>query len=187
MYQAKSNSPAPIFNGTLEEMAQAMQEYQAALAKIGLEPVSKFFTEFFDNNPTIYGMAWTQYTPFFNDGDACIFHVHDIYYISDEPATGNTSWKSHHTTADYLEMTEDEFRAEFWDFPTSTHWIQFDLNPNGSVNHQGPKTWDPIYDNLIAFEDVIYNAETILQNTFGDHSMIIATRGGFQVDEYNHD
>lgn len=38
------------------------------------------FTDFFMNNPNVMGIAWTQYTPYFNDGDECIFNVNEAYF-----------------------------------------------------------------------------------------------------------
>src|SRR5580700_546590 len=38
------------------------------------------FKEFFEANPDIDQVTWLQYTPYFNDGDACVFGVRDKYF-----------------------------------------------------------------------------------------------------------
>ena len=44
------------------------------------EAMRTAFKDFFDVNPNIEMIAWTQYTPFFNDGDPCVFRVRDMYF-----------------------------------------------------------------------------------------------------------
>ena len=44
------------------------------------EAMRTAFKDFFDVNPNIEMIAWTQYTPFFNDGDPCVFGVADMYF-----------------------------------------------------------------------------------------------------------
>ena len=50
-----------------------MQEKSKELMK---EAFRDFF-ETYDN--VVENIFWTQYTPYFNDGDACEFSVHDVY------------------------------------------------------------------------------------------------------------
>jgi hypothetical protein len=38
--------------------------------------------EFFEKNPGITGVVWTQYTPYFNDGDTCVFSVGDLTFTN---------------------------------------------------------------------------------------------------------
>jgi hypothetical protein len=32
----------------------------------------------FERHPNVRSLTWTQYTPYFNDGDPCVFSVHDL-------------------------------------------------------------------------------------------------------------
>lgn len=36
------------------------------------------FKEIFDKHPELLAITWVQYTPYFNDGDACIFSIGEI-------------------------------------------------------------------------------------------------------------
>lgn len=45
------------------------------------------FQQIFDRYPDLKSFGWAQYTPYFNDGDECVFGVHcdpDNIYINDE-------------------------------------------------------------------------------------------------------
>lgn len=56
------------------------------------EAMKELFIQFFVENPEVKLIVWTQYTPYFNDGDECIFHVHDFYFDTEEHA-GETNFR----------------------------------------------------------------------------------------------
>lgn len=60
-----------------EQMEAARKEMQAK--SVGF--VEAACKQFFDTCPEVESVFWTQYTPYFNDGDACEFGVHDKCYI----------------------------------------------------------------------------------------------------------
>lgn len=41
----------------------------------------EFSTQLFDIHPNLELFGWTQYTPYFNDGDECIFGVNDCFVV----------------------------------------------------------------------------------------------------------
>lgn len=65
---------------TLTELTKLKTEYQEKLKTAGKSAFTEFLKEYFEANPTIGTVAWTQYTPSFNDGDACVFEVHGVYF-----------------------------------------------------------------------------------------------------------
>lgn len=44
----------------------------------------KLFQPLFQESELIESVGWTQYTPYFNDGDACYFRVNGIEYCNGE-------------------------------------------------------------------------------------------------------
>lgn len=56
-------------------------EKKAELQKVLADNSNKFiqeaFQDFFDDNPWCGAVNWVQYAPGFNDGDPCVFSVHD--------------------------------------------------------------------------------------------------------------
>jgi len=59
-------------NDKLTAAREAAKATFKDLVKVG-------FAEFFVAHPEIQAIKWKQYTPYFNDGDACVFSVHDWY------------------------------------------------------------------------------------------------------------
>lgn len=47
-----------------------------ALNEEGREVFLKASREIFDRFPSVRQFGWTQYTPYFNDGDECVFRTH---------------------------------------------------------------------------------------------------------------
>lgn len=52
----------------------------------GKKAVKKFFTKYFEAHPEIKGVTWTQYTPYFNDGEECVFGLHAVHILKSDAA-----------------------------------------------------------------------------------------------------
>ena len=67
------------------EVTKIIQEYKTIKKEMQEKFQTSFellFKEFFSENPKVKEVRWDQYTPFFADGDACIFGVHDFIAIA---------------------------------------------------------------------------------------------------------
>ncbi len=63
----------------LTAFRQEKEKLDKAIAKHGRKAVVDAFTEFFKSHPEVEAVRWTQYTPHFNDGDACEFSRNEFY------------------------------------------------------------------------------------------------------------
>src|SRR5688572_30748584 len=61
----------------LKELNELKAAYETALREKGQEIIKVAFRDMFEKHPDLISLRWTQYTPYFNDGDACTFSVHD--------------------------------------------------------------------------------------------------------------
>lgn len=140
----------------MEEMRRALnEEFKAKIADV--------FNDFFAANPDVYAFAWSQYTPYFNDGDECVFSLNEIYAYKDHPAVREAVAEgSRELVWGELEGTEDEVVWNTW-----------------SGNSKNTAVEDFIRE-LTQFEDEF-------QYAFGDHVMVIVTRDGIDVEEFDHD
>ena len=68
------------FDTLLNEQRELQKKFQAQ----GQALFKETFKEFFDNNPGIKAVVWTQYTPYFNDGDECVFRVNSPTFTNAE-------------------------------------------------------------------------------------------------------
>jgi hypothetical protein len=135
--------------------------------------------EFFEKNPGITGVVWTQYTPYFNDGDTCVFRV-------GEPTFTNAPIDelSSISYGEYGGDTEGVWAAEsVGHVLTSTYeWYKETadlIKASGGVDAESC--------NLFAKAVCSGLMEDVMKAMFGDHIKVIATRDGFDVDGYDHD
>jgi hypothetical protein len=70
----------------IKEYLQKKRELEEATKKEGNKIVREFVKAFMEENPEVHGIRWYQYTPYFNDGEACTFGVHDAYFALSEPS-----------------------------------------------------------------------------------------------------
>ncbi len=154
--------------------------------------------------PEVVAVRWTQYTPYFNDGDACTFDVYEARTkLTDTPEEAG----------DY----EDGFITSSGDFPPNyfdTHaysksrpkpggkpWDTESYQPEGTL----PVDWNDqrVYVNGVERTDIqaamktvekLINGghhETILYRKFGDPAEVTVVREGdgykFDVEYYDHE
>lgn len=123
------------------------------------------------DDPTVSEFGWRQYTPYFNDGDPCVFRPSDIWV---------------RTTADA--NVEDLFELELHGHPSlgTERWNgarrqyeQVERTPEQQATAERCRALNDAVAGG-AFNDVLLDA-------FGDHAEITVRRGGIKVDFYEHD
>lgn len=76
----------------LETYRLQKQKMTEDLKAFGQDLFKPFFEKLFLDHPDAQRVRWTQYTPHFNDGDPCVFNVHEaqVSKLSDaEDLTGD--------------------------------------------------------------------------------------------------
>lgn len=163
------------FDQLMADQAELRRKFQEQ-AQTLFKDITK---EFFAKNPGITGVVWTQYTPYFNDGDTCEFRVNDATFTNapidelDEVRWGEYEGETENVWAceniayvlesdrDYYKSTRDMILAA------------------GGVDAESCK----LFNNAICSGEM----EEVMQAMFGDHVKVIATRDGFEVNDYDHD
>lgn len=69
---------------SIEALVNAYEKIKTEMEEKMQTEMKAAFAEFFNTHPNVHGFIWTQYTPYFNDGDECIFGVHEISPILSE-------------------------------------------------------------------------------------------------------
>lgn len=119
------------------------------------------FAPIFADSKRIESFAWTQYTPYFNDGDECVFGVRQ----------------------DDLEINgEDEYDAEWRDWRAKYPQYHEELKAAGEVDFAEMALIEQIQNVLHTVPDDFY------KELFGDHVKVIVHKSGeIEVEEYEHD
>lgn len=147
---------------TLSELAAKKAEVDALLQQHGKTAVANELAGFFAKYPKLE-IRWTQYTPYFNDGDACVFSVHGIY-VYPKPEGDDERDDSGH------ELGRLDFYFRHPEYLKGNEWITQELADEGR-----------------RVSDLLYANADALEAAFGDHMEIVASIDGVTADEYSHD
>jgi hypothetical protein len=128
------------------------------------------------NDPMIMDFGWCQYTPYFNDGDPCIFRVYGFWV---------------RTTQDVVQGEEEDFESGDYDIDShpTLGTIHYGYSePAVSVVYEGEH--EELFTRCNDLAQAIEGGEfyDVLLDAFGDHAHItVRNRGNIMVEEYSHD
>lgn len=163
------------FEQLISEQAELRRKFQEQAQGL-FKTITK---EFFDKNPGITGVVWTQYTPYFNDGDTCEFSVNDATF----------------TNAPVDEMDDvrwGEYEGEtegVWACDNIGYVLESDRDYYQETKNMILATGGVDVESCKLFARAIGSSEmeSVMEAMFGDHVKVIATRDGFDVVDYDHD
>lgn len=142
----------------VKELKASMAKMQEELTEKAKKAFHEVSQEIFSKYPNLVEFSWNQYTPYFNDGDPCVFGARTDYpwvkFADDNP-----------------EDCEDEDRGNEY-----SSWQLKD-----KVLNEKEQAANEVLDLLAAFDDHDY------EEMFGDHLTVIVTRDGIETEEYSHD
>ncbi len=146
----------------LGKKLKALEEKMAALheqmKKEGQAAFNEAIKEVFEAHPEIEAFRWSQYTPYFNDGDTCEFGVNtdvDLLPVNKAPLP-------------HVEKDKYRYRQE-------DEWY---CGSNGM-----PYEYEAASNDFSA----VLRIEELMLALFGDHGQITCYRDRIEVEEYQHD
>ena len=72
----------------IQKKREEIKALRAEVEELSKESFKEGFQALFEKHDELVGATWAQYTPYFNDGDECIFGLGDVYFV---PATKEES------------------------------------------------------------------------------------------------
>lgn len=179
------------YTNALEEFYAKQKSAREALGQIGQEMLLDEFKKFFAEHPDHLKIAFTAYTPYFNDGDPCYYSVHDYYYFTEE--------LYYDKYADIYMLDQLDQIDDFYDW--DENWklsAQYVLkSPTGAFLRDENKNllWEETEAGQAAkklFEDRIHlysvtANEDVCQMVYGDHVQVMVTPTEIIISDYDHD
>lgn len=153
----------------MKELQKDLKTLKAEIAEEFKQNLNELFQDFFKTVPIIKAIGWTQYTPYFNDGDECVFNVNEPGFLS--------------TYAGDID-DEPDFLYGSGDIYISRKGVVA-YNDNPELNEK----LSPHATDIMEMEQFITDADNteFFKEVFGDHVRIIVTHEGIDVEEYEHD
>jgi len=142
----------------------------------------------------VEAIRWYQYTPYFNDGEACEFSVNEAtvklsekFGVEDEAGDyedgflGDYDLNGEVVDDKNFDRTGVEYGTPAY-FEAHAKWMseRYENKLNGHDTSE-------ILEALRVFSRNSAAIETVAKANFGDHAVVTATREGFSVDFYEHD
>ena len=150
------------------------QEEIKKMKKEMLEASNKIFTELtktiFEDHPKVKSFGWSQYTPYFNDGDPCTFSTNTDYIYINGDCVDDSNWINETIITNYGNWNREE---KVYKNRTEV--------PNLNYDSELVKANDEIKEFLRNFDNDFFMSQ------FGDHAEVTVTAEGVSVDEYEHD
>lgn len=182
----------------IEELVRARRAFDEKLEAAGESAGREIASALARDLPLGYSLRWTQYTPHFNDGDACTFGVNEAYVVrdvvapDDEPGIGRPSeWEE---SGIYLSGAPDKYGVEdrtvYYDGTEYDHATRTYKKVSKSyVDHGIPAIQGYSKERLEALVETWKSLpEYLMERAFGDHArVVVRSDGTFEVDEYSHD
>jgi hypothetical protein len=145
---------------TLKELAIRFEKIKEEMVATATSAVKLEFEKVFTAYPELTYVCWTQFTPYFNDGEECTFSVNS-FAIGNAPDMDDVSA--------YGEYDGDE--EGIWS--------------DDYLSGEAREKYIKVYELQQFCESEI--GEDVLRAAFGDHSVVTVTREGIDVQEYEHE
>jgi hypothetical protein len=165
------------------------------------------------DDPLIAAFGWRQYTPYFNDGDTCIFSARGLWVRTAEVQPGEAEEqdttrakqlaalnearrlgalndRQYQAARERIEEDEDEDDggSSNLDINYNIHPVLGGIDGYGSAARYVGKHEDT-WRKAEALSDAIENSQFdgVLLHLFGDHAEVTIRRDGITVKSYQHD
>ena len=148
----------------LSDLIKLKEEYKSKLKAEGETAIREYIREFFENNPEIEAIRWVQYAPSFNDGDPCVFSMHEPDVKTQISESG----------AKFDLISDGKFSERSDDADDEGFRSLYNLK--GNDKH--------IRDAVVQLYRDLSAVEEALEEIFGSHSKIVATRNSIEIDGY---
>jgi hypothetical protein len=185
------------------ELRKKIQDARKQMEETAKGLFTEMSAELFAENPQLVSYSWTQYTPYFNDGDECVFRCQGDYPTVQMMVDGDLmgyDCNSGEFTVNGEEVgSADEHVRKFKDmgvdeFKKNGKTYAFDKTTNTvTVDGQKIKTYDERKKLFAGLEKIVGKflgafEDEDMKTMFGDHMRVtVHSDGTIETDEYQHD
>lgn len=168
-----------------------MEKAQEALGEAIKDTIERGFATIFDRYPILGSVVWTQYTPYWNDGEPCVFHSSFTY-----PSLNSVKDVEDETDSTYGDeagedwyLHSEEQRHVGWDADRRS---LYEPNPDYDERYSRCEEEIKTFVKSLAGDQRRTDTtptmlDSILYQAFGDHARVTITREGIEVDGCEHD
>lgn len=172
-------------NSLKQNYENAKKEFQIK-GELALKTV---FDGLFDKYPFLNSLNWTAYTPYFCDGDPCIFGVNEIQFTlgpndfnlpewNEDDYDGYAEWQSGYTLKTGPVITTKRIVK---------NWRNQDEERTYTENSYPNPVAEALGEDITKLNSIMQGMSDILLDVYGDHVKVTVTRDGTDIETYEHD
>ena len=203
--------PATAAQRKYQELRNKIAEAKRVMEETAKGLFAEMSAELFNENPTLTSFGWNQYTPYFNDGDECVFRCNGSYptvsmaidgdVLSYDSNSGDLEINGEEVRSQetYVRVFKDMFKgmkggAEAASIIERGKTVSYDP-ATGDVTKDGVKVkshveyrsmLDGLEKTVSTFMDTFEDED--MKVMFGDHVQVVVHRDGkIETEEYSHD
>lgn len=160
---------------TWRKAKAAYDEAKAVLTKDGEKVVGLWLQDLLERNPVVKAVQFTAYTPYFNDGEACVWGLGEIYVgiPADLPENAEATYN-----------VNEEVR---WDYRDDDDYDDVTDSIDGLNYYSAWGCPDSLKDQIKAVTDEIENTDSLIRDGLPDHIRVVVTEKGMTIEDYDHD
>lgn len=150
-------------------------ELQNEIKKQAAVLVNNSFKSFFERFPDVKALRFAAYTPYFNDGDPCLYSVHSFdVFLSKEFKVKNSVSSYFDKNLDPEDgIVDDDFEG---DYGESVWFLRYNYKDNVVVQQ--------MCDLIKDMEDM---PAEVAESIFGDDALVTVTKEGIDISHFRHD
>lgn len=149
-------------NSKLTQLIADFEAAQKTFQENGKKALTEAVREFFNDYPEVTSLSWTQFAPYFNDGDECVFSVHPLTASNASDGTDSIS---------YGEYEGDE--EDVWVYDGDYGSDEVPPHIDAALDE---------FSSLIQSDSL----SDLFRSLFGNHTRVTCTREGIKTDSYDH-
>lgn len=149
-----------IDKSELDALNKRMEDLKQEMKIAGGDYFKMATLAVFEEYPELESFAWTQYTPYFMDGDVCEFGVNP----------------------DYIDAVINGTEVEVSKCYGEWNALEKRYDPKPEEEYTTAEKLGDVLPGLVSSVN-----EDVMKDLFGDHAKVTVNREGIIVEEYEHD
>lgn len=185
----------------IQKMKDSIVAFQAEVKARNEEFFKKAIAFLFDKHPKLEKFSWTQYTPYFCDGDVCEFSANTDYFTINDNDDECSEWgyRSMLEKATPAKVAENKSKLEHLQAKKAAAISQENFREAERIRNEIQSVEydleccdrDAILAEQAMFVDIkeVLNAfdEEVLKVLFGDHVRVTIYQDRIETEEYDHE
>lgn len=170
----------------IEKQRAELEAIQEKFLEQNQETFKELVKKFFELAPEVKLVGWSQYTPYFNDGETCEFGVNEVYFVLedvdlDEVSSAYELEEYKHVPIPYRPASYEDTLKEYKAYAEGkSGWAVERAEAIQEISKE-------CFDVCVQLDNLISKNEDLMLATFGDHAEIYMTREEIIVEESHHD